>query len=150
MEYQVTVQINGEDVVAGSLFQNVRHDTETASFSYAPSYVSNSSAFSLAPDMPLGNGSFHSSGLKDFRAFEDCMPDRWGRNLLKRAERINAREQKRAPRVLFEADMLAGVSDETTQGAIRIWDAADCGWLARRVFADRNLIPCKGSRGEVE
>lgn len=131
MEYQVTVQINGEDIVAGSLFQNVRHGTETASFSYAPSYVSNSSAFSLAPDMPLGNGSFHSSGLKDFRAFEDCMPDRWGRNLLKRAERINAREQNRAPRMLFEADMLVGVSDETRQGAIRIWDAA-----GKRVLSD--------------
>ena len=121
MELDVTVQIDGEDILAGRLYQNVRHGDETATFSYAPSYLEDLRAFSLAPDMPLGPGSFHSSGLRSLRAFEDCMPDRWGRNLMLRAERTLAREERRTPRTLFEADMLVGVNDEARQGAIRIW-----------------------------
>ncbi|MDM8245705.1 HipA N-terminal domain-containing protein [Collinsella tanakaei] len=123
MEFTITVQIAGEDVLAGHLYQSVRHGDETASFSYAASYLDNPQAFSLAPDMPLGPGSFHSTGLRELRAFEDCMPDRWGRNLMLRTERSRAREGRRTPRTLFEADMLAGVNDESRQGAIRIWDS---------------------------
>lgn len=123
MELSVTVQIGGEDVLAGTLYQNVRHGDETATFSYAPSYLGDARAFSLAPDMPLGPGSFHSTGLRELRAFEDCMPDRWGRNLMHRAERAQARDEKRTPRTLFEADLLVGVNDEARQGALRIWDA---------------------------
>lgn len=124
MEFDVTVQIAGEDVLAGRLYQNVRHGDETTTFSYDPSYLSDPRSFSLAPDMPLGAGSFHSSGLRQLRAFEDCMPDRWGRNLMLRAERSCARDEQRAPRTLFEADMLAGVNDEARQGALRIWSDA--------------------------
>lgn len=124
MELNVTVQIDGEDILAGRLYQNVRHGDETTTFSYAPSYLDNPRAFSLAPDMPLGHGSFHSAGLRELRAFEDCMPDRWGRNLMLRTERYNARSEQRTPRTLFEADMLMGVNDEARQGALRIWDTA--------------------------
>lgn len=122
MQYKVTTQIDGKDVLAGTLYQNVRHGQETASFSYDASYLENPKAFSLAPDMPLGGGTFHSEGLKEFRALEDCMPDRWGRNLLFRAERSRAYREQQTPRVLFEIDYLTGVSDKTRQGAIRIWD----------------------------
>ena len=51
------------------------------------------------------------------------MPDRWGRNLMHRAERAQARDEKRTLRTLFEADLLVGVNDEARQGALRIWDA---------------------------
>lgn len=121
MELVITVEIDGMDILCGHLFQNVRHGTETTSFAYDPSYLANPKAFALGPDMPLGYGTFHSQGLGNLRAFEDCMPDRWGRNLLLRAERMEAREEHRTERTLFEADMLAGVTDLTRQGAIRVW-----------------------------
>lgn len=121
MELDVTVQLGEKDVFVGHLYQSVRHGLETTSFSYDTSYLTLSEAFSLAPDMPLGAGSFHSVGLSHLRAFEDCLPDRWGRNLMLRAERTRAREEARAARTLFETDMLAGVNDETRQGALRIW-----------------------------
>ncbi len=121
MECLVTVQIGGQDISCGRLFQNVRHDEETTTFSYDPSYLSHPKAFALCPDMPLGPGTFHSPGLRNLRAFEDCMPDRWGRNLLMRSERNQARLEQRIERTLFEADMLCGVSDFTRQGALRIW-----------------------------
>lgn len=124
MEYLVTVQIAGEDVPCGTLFQNIRHGQEAVSFSYSESYLHNPRAFALSPDLPLGAGAFHSRGMHDLRAFADCMPDRWGRNLLLREERVKAREESRTQRALFETDFLTGVSDETRQGALRIWSAS--------------------------
>lgn len=123
MNYRVTVQIDGQDLACGTLFQSVRHGVETATFSYDASYLLDPRAFSLSPDMPLGAGTFHSAGLKSLRAFEDAMPDRWGRNLLLRSERLSARRDEHTERTLFEADFLAGANDATRQGALRIWDA---------------------------
>ena len=85
MNYRVTMQIDGDDLTCGTLFQNVRHGVETTTFSYDVDYLLNPKAFSLSPDLPLGAGTFHSTGLKSLRAFEDAMPDRWGRNLLLRS-----------------------------------------------------------------
>ena len=121
MEYEVSVQIAGEDVHAGTLFVHVRRGVESASFKYGSDYLADARAFPLAPDLPLVEGAVHSQGEPIFRAFGDCMPDRWGRNLMLRAERKRAREENRAARTLFEHDYLAGVNDESRQGAIRIW-----------------------------
>ncbi len=118
----VTVQLAGADVRCGTLDHNVRNNRESATFSYDPSYLENPDAFPLSPDMPLGAGSFHSAGMTQLRAFGDCMPDRWGRNLMKREEARLAAEQGRAVRTLFELDMLCGVNDAQRQGAIRLWD----------------------------
>lgn len=64
MELDVTVQIGGEDVPAGRLYLSVPRGVETATFSYAPSYLADPRSFSLGPDMPLGPGTFHSEGLR--------------------------------------------------------------------------------------
>lgn len=123
MQYLVTMQIDGMDVPAGTLFQNIRNGEETTSFVYDQQYLAREDAFALAPDVPLGGGSCHSAGLKSLRALKDCMPDRWGRNLMTRAERLEAKNAGRTPRTLFETDLLTGVNDETRQGALRLWDA---------------------------
>lgn len=117
----VTVQIYGEDVRCGTLVHNVRNNRESVTFSYEPSYLENPGAFPLSPDMPLGAGSFHSAGMAQLRAFGDCMPDRWGRNLMKREEARLAAEQGRTVRTLFDLDLLCGVNDAQRQGAIRLW-----------------------------
>lgn len=123
MQYLVTMQIDGMDVPAGTLFQNIRNGEETTSFVYDQQYLAREDAFALAPDVPLGGGSFHSASLRSLRALEDCMPDRWRRNLMTRTERLEAKNAGRTPRTLFETDLLTGVNDETRQGALRLWDA---------------------------
>ena len=137
MEYGVTVQIDGRDVFAGTLYAHVRRGVESASFRYDVSYLSDGRAFPLAPDMPLIDGTVHTQGKSMFRAFGDCMPDRWGRSLMLREERRRARGEGRAARTLFEHDYLAGVSDAARQGALRIWAAgspvADVGGVPREV-----------------
>ncbi len=53
------------------------------------------------------------------RAFADSAPDKWGRNLIEKAERLRARAEDRAPRRLDDLDFLLGASDDTRQGALR-------------------------------
>ena len=121
MELQVSVQIHGQDVPCGRLFCRVRRGVESSSFTYDRSYLLRPDAFALSPDLPLAEGAVHSGARPLFGAFEDCMPDRWGRNLLMRVERRIARGEGRTARSLFEGDLLAGVSDVTRQGALRVW-----------------------------
>jgi len=121
VECLVTVQLRGEDVPCGRLYTHVRRGVESASFAYDRTYLVRGDAFPLSPDLPLYEGTIHAAGRSLFGAFEDCMPDRWGRNLLLRAERNAARAESRTARSLFEGDLLVGVSDQTRQGALRIW-----------------------------
>lgn len=125
MELTLTVQLDGLDVDCGRLHTNVRRGQESASFTYDHSYLERPGAFALSPDLPLGEGSIHTASRPLFLALEDCMPDRWGRNLLLRAERNRARDEARHPRTLFEGDYLAGVNDTFRQGAIRVWKEGD-------------------------
>ena len=137
MEYGVSVQIDGRDVFAGTLYAHVRRGVESASFRYDADFLADGSSFPLAPDLPLTDGAIHTQGEPMFRVFGDCMPDRWGRNLMLREERRRARDEGRAARTLFEHDYLAGVSDVARQGALRIWVAgsavADVGGVPREV-----------------
>src|SRR5206468_6156543 len=54
-----------------------------------------------------------------FGAIGDSAPDRWGRLLMRRAERRRAEYEKQTPRTLREIDYLQMVDDEARQGALR-------------------------------
>jgi serine/threonine-protein kinase HipA len=54
-----------------------------------------------------------------FGAIGDSAPDRWGRALMRRAERRRAERAGIAPRTLEEIDFLLLVDDEARQGALR-------------------------------
>ena len=154
MEYGVTVQIDGRDVLAGTLYAHVRRGVESASFRYDEAFLADGLSFPLAPDMPLVQGAIHTQGESMFRAFGDCMPDRWGRNLMLREERRRARGEGRAARTLFEHDYLAGVSDAARQGALRIWVAgsavADVGGVPKEVRIPDLLRAADRAAGDLD
>ncbi|HEX3744746.1 MAG TPA: HipA domain-containing protein [Bryobacteraceae bacterium] len=76
--------------------------------------------FSLEPALKLGPGPFHTPSDKPlFGAIGDSAPDRWGRVLMRRAERRRAAREGKAPRTLREIDYLLMVDDEARQGALR-------------------------------
>ena len=74
MELVVTIQIEGEDVRAGTLYTNARHGVESASFRYDATYLADSRAFPFAPDMPLTDGALHTQGEPLFRVFHRMLP----------------------------------------------------------------------------
>lgn len=116
---EVTVQVNGRELAAGTLWVHERGG-QSASFRYSDSYLSSPDAYALDPALPKSSGVFRTPpDAAMFRAFADSAPDRWGENLMRRAERERARAASGVLRTLGKADFLLGVRDDTRQGAIR-------------------------------
>ncbi len=116
----VYVDIAGESRLAGRLWARVRKGRESATFEYDPGWLEYTDRFSLEPALTLGPGPFHTpSGRSLFGAIGDSAPDRWGRVLMRRAERRRAERAGETPRTLMEIDYLLRVDDEARQGALR-------------------------------
>ncbi|MCI1746643.1 MAG: type II toxin-antitoxin system HipA family toxin [Acidipropionibacterium sp.] len=92
------------------------HGEISTTFLYDSAYLADG-GMNIDPSLMLVPGSQHQAGL--LGAFADSAPDRWGRNLIEKAERVRAREERRTPRRLDDLDFLLGVSDDTRQGALR-------------------------------
>lgn len=119
-EVLVYVDIAGTPRLAGRLWARVRKGRESATFEYDPSWLEYESRFSLEPALTLGPGPFHTpSGKPLFGTLGDSAPDRWGRVLMRRAERRRAERAGETPRTLMEIDYLLRVDDEARQGALR-------------------------------
>ena len=119
-EVFVYVDIAGEPHLVGRLWARVRKGRESATFEYDPGWLEYADRFSLEPALTLGPGPFHTpSGRSLFGAIGDSAPDRWGRVLMRRAERRRAERAGETPRTLMEIDYLLMVDDEARQGALR-------------------------------
>ena len=55
-----------------------------------------------------------------FGFLQDAMPDRWGRRLIDKRERLLASKEGRAPRHLTDIDYLTQIDDVTRMGALRL------------------------------
>jgi serine/threonine-protein kinase HipA len=118
---EIHVQLPGRGPVrAGTLYAHRRQGRESASFSYASSWIADADAYALDPLLPLGEGAFHTNHRQAmFGAFSDAAPDTWGRNLIRRGERHRARSLDRAERSYGEFGYLMEVRDDVRHGAVR-------------------------------
>ena len=122
MEKEVLVYVDLESALhlVGRLWARTRKDRESATFEYDKNWLAHPERFSLEPALKLGPGPFHAPSAKPlFGAIGDSAPDRWGRVLMRRAERRRASHEGRTPRTLMEIDYLLTVDDEARQGALR-------------------------------
>ncbi|MBN4056426.1 type II toxin-antitoxin system HipA family toxin, partial [Rhodothermus sp. AH-315-K08] len=127
----VYVDLEGMPRLAGRLWVHVRGSNHRASFEYDDTWISADHRFALEPALQVGPGPFHTpTGRALFSAVGDSAPDRWGRTLLARRERLQAKEEGRTPRTLLEIDYLLGLSDLTRQGALRFKREVDGPFLA--------------------
>ena len=116
----VYVELAGEPHLVGMLHVQVARGREHATFTYAPTWQANPERFALAPALALSPAPYYTDpGQSLFGALSDSAPDRWGRTLMRRAERRRAERDGTAPRALREIDFLLGVHDVTRQGALR-------------------------------
>ena len=119
-EIFVYAELNGVPHLVGRLWGRVRKNRESASFEYDEHWLKNPERFALEPALKLGPGPFHTAADRRlFGAIGDSTPDRWGRVLMRRAERRRAERANVAPRTLWEIDYLLMVDDEARQGALR-------------------------------
>ena len=116
----VYVDLDEMPHLCGRLWTRARKGQESATFTYDEGWLKSQVKFSLEPALSLGSGAFQSGqGKALFGAIGDSAPDRWGRVLMRRAERRTADREKRAPRTLREIDYLLMVDDEARLGALR-------------------------------
>src|ERR1019366_1591749 len=119
-EALVYVDLRGTPHLVGRLWTRTRQARESATFEYDAGWLAHPERFSLEPAIKLGPGPFHaSSGKPLFGAIGDSAPDRWGRLLMRRAERRRSGDEGRTPRTLMEIDHLLMADDEARQGALR-------------------------------
>lgn len=116
----VYVDLRSTPHLVGRLWARTRKGRESATFHYHESWLAHADRFSLEPALKLGPGPFHTPSDKPlFGAIGDSAPDRWGRVLMRRAERHRAERAGETPRTLQEIDYLLMVDDEARQGALR-------------------------------
>lgn len=119
-ESLVYADLDGRPILAGWLWARMRKGRDSASFEYDEGWLARADRFALEPALRLGAGPFHTPADKPmFGAIGDSAPDRWGRMLMRRAERRRAERTGTTPRTLREIDYLLRVNDEARQGALR-------------------------------
>lgn len=127
----VVVQVDGVDLLAGRLHSHLGRGVESATFTYDESWIADRRGYALEPALPLVSGPQHTiPGQAMFRAFADSAPDRWGRRMVERAERLRAAQAGSVARRLSEATFLLGVRDDMRQGAVRFRDRTAGAYLA--------------------
>src|SRR5260221_6014104 len=119
-EALIFVDLRGAPHLVGRLWARSGKGRESATFEYEKSWIAHPDRFALEPALQLGPGPFHApSGKPLFGASGDSAPDRWGRVLMRRAERRRAEREGQTPRTLKEIDYLLMVDDQARQGALR-------------------------------
>lgn len=109
-----------EPVLLGKLYIGVIKQGETYSFEYDKGWLTNNKmSISLDPEIQPFVGRQFPNGKNIFGLFADASPDRWGRVLMNKRERLLAEKEGRKPRKLHDSDYLLGVYDETRMGGIR-------------------------------
>ena len=107
-------------VFLGTLYSNTIRGKETYSFEYDKNWLTKTNFnLTIDPGILTIEGIQYPDNEELFGVFKDTSPDRWGRTLMNRRERILAAKQGRKPAKLYETDYLLGVSDEIRVGGIR-------------------------------
>jgi serine/threonine-protein kinase HipA len=117
-ELIVHVDIDGRPVRAGVAYFTLGRKNISTTFIYDSDYLSNPTAVDLEPGLPRQSGQQFVNKMPG--SFQDCSPDRWGRNLINKGRQAEERAagSRRLP-ALTDIDYLVGVTDANRQGDLR-------------------------------
>lgn len=121
----VYADTHGEPLLVGGLIfdaANRRRAGISSTFTYDPTWLARPDAYAIDPRLSLFGRSSTVAGLPG--CFQDCSPDRWGRNLVEKRLRALALREGEGQRTLTDVDFLLGVADLTRQGALRLRHAS--------------------------
>lgn len=118
-------------VPLGKLYVGVIKGSENFSFEYDLEWLKRTALpVDIDPELPAYGGRQHTGAKNIFGLFADSSPDRWGRVLMNKRERILAEKEGQKPRKLYDSDYLLGVYDETRMGGIRFKEDIDGPFLS--------------------
>ena len=107
-------------ILLGKLYVDVIRGFESYSFEYDDEWLKRTKmSVSIDPDLLPYGGRQYPNGKSIFGVFADASPDRWGRVLMTKRERLLAEKESRKPHKLNSSDYLLGVYDETRMGGLR-------------------------------
>ena len=100
-------------------YERVRGNGHFA-FNYSGDWLKSNGGIILSGDLMNVSSQQHPRGGSNVFGFvKDSFPDRWGRLLLDRRERILAKAERREVRQLTDYDYLVGIEDFTRMGGLR-------------------------------
>lgn len=100
------------------------------SFAYDKQFLKSEYRLQIDPQLTLHSGELYNDlPDRNFRAFLDSSPDRWGRILMQRRAAIEHRKGIRETARLTELDYLLGVHDSYRMGGIRFKTTASTDFL---------------------
>lgn len=118
-------------MLLGRLYAGGIKGGESFSFAYDDDWLKRTVlSVDIDPELPTFAGRQYPNGKNIFGLFADASPDRWGRVLMNKRERILAEKEGRKPRKLHDSDYLLGVYDETRMGGIRLKDNPEGAFLS--------------------
>lgn len=127
----IYVYIDAYNLVEEPLLMGVLRATqvrgkEVFSFKADEGWLSHTSLAYLDADLqPYKGNQYVSQDKSNFGLFLDSCPDRWGRVLMQRRERLRAKDNNLRMRKLQESDYLLGVYDGNRMGALRFKASLD-------------------------
>ena len=117
------LEVHLEAQPIGHVHRHASRGGERISFRYDPAWLARPDRFSIDPELHLDQRTTSPARGGVFGAFADCAPDRWGRALMQRHERVRAESENRTVRTLSELDYVLGVSDRARPGALRFFSS---------------------------
>lgn len=112
-------------LVGTLLFQEIR-GRESCGFCFEREWLRKYEDITLDPELrPYPNMQYTEQGKDIFGCFSDALPDRWGRNLLRKRELLMAKEEQRRPKHLASSDLLCGIDDHSRMGGFRFKEDPD-------------------------
>jgi serine/threonine-protein kinase HipA len=114
---EIYMDLDGDTPLVGRCRYVAKRRGQSSVFEYADNWLDHAAAFALDPaNLALERQQYYTTSEKSALpgALRDTAPDRWGRQLIKRAFRKAGEE-----RTLSEIDYLLAITDRTRIGALR-------------------------------
>lgn len=105
-------------ILVGTLSHEMLRGMPSYGFSFDAEWLRSNRSILLSGDLMNFSGNQYKSG-DVFGCFSDAMPDRWGKRLIDKRERIKAEQEKRIPKTFTDYDYLTQLDDFSRMGAFR-------------------------------
>ena len=118
----ITVHMNAlwsqQPEIVGALGYDVIRGSATYQWEYDPQRLNAHRGITLSGDLHNAGGPQFAQGHL-FCFMQDAMPDRWGKRLIEKRERLLAAQESRSFRRLTDMDYLTQIDDTTRMGALQ-------------------------------
>ena len=119
---QISIDMNASwlpQTPVGTLGYDMIRGNATYQWEYDPQWLEAHRGITLSGDLLNAGGAQYAQG-RLFGFLQDAMPDRWGKRLIEKRERLLASQESRPAKHLTDIDYLTQIDDTTRMGALQL------------------------------